>query len=88
MNKDKEIVVTQEVIEPEILDENGRPIGAEPRQAPHGQLPPHVHIFGGVFAVAFSFIMILVMAVVTLFIVLPLMILGKILGFQVRSFKR
>ncbi|MBQ7908586.1 MAG: hypothetical protein IJ311_03715 [Elusimicrobiaceae bacterium] len=80
----------KEVIEAEILDEKGMPvetagnqekIGAEFYQARAGFLT-------GFVALAFSFIMMLLMAVVTVFIVFPLMLLGRLLGMQIKTFRR
>lgn len=89
--KEKHTPPQEEVIEAEIIDENGLPVTPAQEDArcrAQDSARVHAHVFGGVFALAFSFIMILVMAVVTLFIIFPLMLLGKILGFQVKSFKR
>ncbi len=79
-----------EVIEAEVLDENGLPITKEPpRERVHAQADvAKASFFAGFFALAFSFIMILVMAVVTVFIVLPLMLLGRLLGMQIKTFRR
>ncbi len=89
MQEDKNIVSTAEVIEAEVLDEEGRPIGQESSASAK---PAHeqagASFLAGFFALAFSVLMILVMAVVTVFIVLPLMLLGRLLGMQVKTFRR
>ncbi len=86
--KEKEIVRAEEVIEPEILDENGRPIYEEekPKDAarPKGDMGG---IVSGFFVLAFGFLVTLFVAAFSILIVLPLMLLGRILGFQIRTFK-
>ena len=79
----------QEVIEAEILDENGLPVVAG-SSAKEQKRPYEVKagFLTGFFALAFSFIMILSMAVVTVFIVFPLMLIGRLLGLQVKTFRR
>lgn len=85
MEEKKELAAQNEVIEAEVLDENGRPLDEDPHiKTAHAR----AGFFAGFVALAFSFIMILVMAVVTVFIVLPLMLLGRLLGMQVKTFRR
>ncbi|MBR2392130.1 MAG: hypothetical protein IKA93_00955 [Elusimicrobiaceae bacterium] len=77
------------VIEPEILDENSRPIemsdcvkdSARPKGDTGG-------LIGGFFVLAFGFIMTLLVAVFSILVVLPLMLIGRLLGIQVRTFRR
>lgn len=83
MKEKNDIITTQEVVEPEILDEQGRPIHDDGAAGPTG---PQMKIYSGILAMAFSFIMLLLMAVFTIFIIFPLMLLGKILGVQVKTF--
>lgn len=87
--EDKDIVRAEEVIEPEILDENGNPVEDESRPKdsarPQGDMGG---VVGGVFVLAFGFIVTLLVAAFSIFIILPLMLLGRLLGFQVRTFKR
>jgi hypothetical protein len=45
-------------------------------------------IIGGVFVLAFGFIVTLLVAAFSIFIILPLMLLGRILGLQVKTFRR
>lgn len=77
------------VIEPEILDENGRPLAsAEPER----QEPIHIYhragFFAGFVALMFSVVMMLVMALVTVFIVAPILLLGRLSGMQIKTFRR
>lgn len=76
------------VIEAEVLDENGLPVAQDIPQERVRVYQARAGFLTGFFALAFSFIMILVTAAVTVFVVLPLMLLGRVLGMQVRSFRR
>lgn len=77
-----------QVIEAEVLDENGLPVAQDmPRERVH-VYQARAGFLSGFIALAFSFIIILVTAVVTVFIVLPLLLLGRVLGMQVKTFKR
>ena len=87
--ENKNLVRTEEIIEPEILDENGNPIGGE--HTPKDSARPkgdNGGIFGGILVLAFGFIMTLLVAAFSIFILVPLMLIGRVLGFQVRTFKR
>ncbi len=87
--EEKEIVRAEEIIEPEILDENGNSVEDESR--PKDSARPQGDtggIIGGVFVLAFGFIVTLLVAAFSIFIILPLMLLGRILGLQVRTFRR
>lgn len=75
-----------EVIEPEILDENGRVIHRPADKArPKGD---NGGFFGGLLVLAFGFLMTLLVGIFTVCIVLPLMLIGKILGFQIKTFHK
>ncbi len=88
MEENKNIVSTAEVIEAEVLDEEGRPVGPEASQEQFQAHVAHAGFFAGFAALAFSVIMILVMAVVMVFVVFPLMLLGRLLGMQIKTFRR
>ena len=84
---DKELrVIETEVIEPEVLDENGRPVNEKPQ--PHAGAA--VHVTRGVLAVisalVFTFLFSLLMALLALVIFIPVMIL-KMLGLVKSDFK-
>jgi hypothetical protein len=85
----REIIETEEIIEPEILDENGRPIETDDHvkdsARPKGDTGG---IIGGFFVLAFGFIMTMLVAVFSILVVLPLMLIGRLLGMQVRTFRR
>ena len=86
--KEKDIVQTEEVIEPEILDEHGRPIHPEPFRDSARPKGDTGGLLGGVFVLAFGFIVTLFVAVFSICILLPLMLLGRLLGMQVKTFRR
>lgn len=88
--ENKDLVRTEEIIEPEILDENGNPIGGEhtPKDSAARRKGDNGGIFGGVLVLALGFIMTLLVAAFSLLVVVPLMLIGRVLGFQVRTFKR
>lgn len=80
------------VIEPEVLDENGRVISrpqgdsrAQDHARPKGDSGG---FFGGLLVLAFGFFMTLLVAVFTVCVLLPLVLVGRLFGFQVRAFKR
>ena len=78
-----------QVVEAEILDENGQPINDEkkrPEQArPQGDLSG---VLGGILVLAFGFIMTLFVAAFSIFILLPLMLIGRVLGMEIKRFNR
>ena len=78
-----------QVVEAEILDENGQPIHDEkkrPEQArPQGDLSG---VLGGILVLAFGFIMTLLVAAFSILVVLPLMLLGRLFGLQIKTFRR
>ena len=86
--QEKEIIQTEEAIEPEILDENGRPISPEPAKDSARPKGDTGGLLGGVFVLAFGFIVTLFVAIFSSCILLPLMLLGRLFGMQVRTFRR
>ena len=88
MQEDKNIISSSKVVEAEVLDENGRPVGQEDNRENLQVHMARAGFFAGFVALAFSVIMLLVTAVVTVFIVLPLMLLGRLLGMQIKTFRR
>lgn len=86
----KENQPKKEVIEAEILDEHGQPIMPKDPQAQGHEAfgQAHAGFLTGFVALVFSFIMMLLMAVVSVFIIFPLMLLGRLLGMQVKTFRR
>ena len=79
----------KDVIEPEIIDETGQNISpvqpAKDHARPTGDTGG---LIGGFFVLAFGFIMTLLVAVFSILVVLPLMLIGRLLGMQVRTFRR
>lgn len=74
------------VIEPEILDEKGHVIHKPADHArPKGD---NGGFFGGLLVLAFGFLMTLLVGIFTVCVVLPLMLIGKILGFQIHTFRK
>lgn len=88
MNK-KEIVTTEEIVQAEVLDENGRPLfePKEPKDSarPKGDMGG---VFGGILVLSFGFIMTLFVAAFSIFILLPLMLIGRVLGMEIKRFTR
>ena len=86
----KEEQSEKQVIEAEVLDERGMPVAfAEESKTDRGEfVAARAGFLTGFVALAFSFIMMLLMAVVTVFIVFPLMLLGRLLGMQIKTFRR
>lgn len=75
-----------EVIEPEILDEKGQVINNPADKArPKGD---NGGFFGGLLVLAFGFLMTLLVGIFTVCVILPLMLIGKILGFQIHTFRK
>lgn len=101
---------TATVIEPEILDEQGRPLalraaaeketgarsGARAEAAEHAASgrAASIHIYhragflAGFIALAFTCMMMLLGALVTIFVVAPLLLLGRLIGLQVKSLQK
>lgn len=77
-----------EIIEAEVLDENGQPVETVVQTEPAEKDVARAGVFAGFVALAFSFVMILLMAVVMVFIVFPFMLLGRLLGMQVKNLRR
>ena len=85
----KNIQQFNKVIEPEILDEQGLPLtAAEHAEQPRAEVYRGAGVLTGFFALAFSFVMILLGALVTVFIIAPLLLLGRILGMQIKAFRK
>lgn len=88
MNK-QDIVTTEEIVEAEVLDENGRPVfeAAKPKDSarPKGDTGG---VFGGILVLSFGFIMTLFVAAFSIFILLPLMLIGRVLGMEIKRFNR
>ena len=76
-----------EVIEPEILDENGQPIAAPVPPGVHGDVYGKVGVFAGLFALIFSVIIMLLGVLVTVFVIAPLLLLGRLFGLQMLSIR-
>jgi len=76
------------VIEAEILDENGQPIAFAQAPRAHGDVYGRVGFLTGFFALIFSFVMILLGTLVTIFILTPLLLLGRLLGLRIKHFRR
>ncbi len=82
----KDTTQKPEIIEPEILDEKGRVINRPQDKArPKGD---NGGFFGGLLVLAFGFLMTLLVGIFTVCIVLPLMLIGKVLGFQIKTFHK
>lgn len=88
-----------QIIEAEILDEQGRPLEQEKALSSGIGPQPHVRYttqqtttragyLTGFVALAFSVVFILLMAVLSVCIILPLSLLARILGLQIRAFRR
>ncbi len=74
------------VIEPEIIDENGITISPEPDHArPQGDTSG---VLGGMLVLAVGFVMTVLVAAFTLLVLCPLMLLGRLFGWEMRRFKR
>ena len=86
--EEKEIIPTEEIIEPEILDEHGHPIHTGPAKDSARPKGDNGGIISGVFVLAFGFIMTMLVAVFSICVLLPLMLLGRLLGMQVKTFRR
>lgn len=77
------------VIEPEILDENGLPVSSD--SAPRDRARPQGDnggLLGGMFVLAVGFIATAAVILFSVLILCPLMLLGRLLHFEVRSFRR
>ena len=72
------------VIEPEILDEQGNIISRQDTAHTYHK----VGALTGFFAIAFSVVFLLVGAIVTVFIITPLLLVGRLLGLQIRRLKK
>lgn len=81
--------IRPQVVEAEILDENGQPINDEKKRSeqarPQGDLSG---VLGGILVLAFGFIMTLLVAAFSILVVLPLMLLGRLFGLHIKTFRR
>ncbi len=87
--KKQDIVTTEEIVEAEVLDENGHPVFEA--DAPKDSARPKGDtggIIGGILVLSFGFIMTLFVAAFSIFIVLPLMLIGRLLGMELKRFSR
>lgn len=86
----KQTTDKKEVIEAEVLDERGVPVVLGEEDPPKREefVGAHAGFLTGFVALAFSFVMMLLMAIVTVFIIFPLMLLGRLLGMQIKTFRR
>ena len=79
----------KQILEAEVVHQHSRSVG--PARVQEQPAPPpkaQAGFFAGFVALSFSVIMLLLAAVVTVFIIFPLMLLGRALGMQVKSFRR
>ena len=84
-------VIEAEIIEPEILDENGQSVsvpGGPSAPRAHGDVYGRVGLLTGFFAIAFSCVMLILGFLVTVFIVAPLILIGRLLGLQIKKLHR
>ncbi len=87
--KKQELAPAEEIVEAEVLDENGRPV-FEPN-APRDRARPKGDtggVLGGILVLSFGFIMTLFVAAFSIFILLPLMLIGRVLGMEIKRFRR
>ena len=74
------------VIEPEIIDENGVVVTPVPDRArPQGDTSG---VLGGMAVLAVGFVMTVVVALFTLLVVCPLVLLGRLFGWEIKKFRR
>ncbi|WP_424243969.1 hypothetical protein Dip510_001155 [Elusimicrobium posterum] len=78
-NKNEIEIIEAEVIEPEVLDQHGRPINEKPREnaAPHNI--PGRSLLAVIMVLVGTFLFSLLMALIAIVVFIPLMIL-KLLG--------
>ena len=72
------------VIEPEILDEQGRVIVRQDSVHTYSK----VGALTGFFALVFSSIFLIFWAILTIFIITPVLLLGRLLGLQIHRLKK
>lgn len=74
------------VIEPEIIDENGELVTSEPDHArPQGDTSG---VLGGMAVLAVGFVMTILVAAFTLLVLCPLMLLGRLFGWEMKRFRQ
>ena len=79
----------KQILEAEVLQQRSRPVGPARVQEERVASPSaRAGFFAGCVALSFSVMMLLLAAVVTVFIIFPLMLLGRALGMQMKSFRR
>lgn len=79
------------IIEAEIIDENGLPVPAQKTESPRPHARPKGDtggVIGGILVLSFGFIMTLFVAAFSIFILLPLMLIGRLLGMKIKRFTR
>ena len=79
---------TNDVIEPEIIDETGQLISPAPPQARARAQGDTGGLLGGLLVLAVGFLATVAVILFSVFIVVPLMLLGRLLGYQMRTFTR
>ena len=76
----------KQVIEPEIIDENGIPVVPQPDRArPQGDTSG---VLGGMAVLAIGFVMTILVAAFTLLVICPLMLLGRLFGWEIKRFRQ
>lgn len=77
--------VPNHVIEPEIIDENGRPVSPRDHARPQGD---NGGLLSGMLVLAVGFVTTVAVLLFSIFILCPFMLLGRLLHFEVRSLRR
>lgn len=73
------------VIEPEIIDENGVVVTPQADHArPQGDTSG---VLGGMLVLAVGFVMTILVAAFTLLVICPLMLLGRLFGWEIKRFR-
>lgn len=73
------------VIEPEIIDENGVVVTPQADHArPQGDTSG---VLGGMAVLAVGFVMTVLVAAFTILVICPLMLLGRLLGWEIKRFR-
>ncbi|MCQ2410553.1 MAG: hypothetical protein MJ053_03405 [Elusimicrobiaceae bacterium] len=77
-----------EIIEAEVIDENGRvisPVSSKDHARPQGD---NGGLLSGMLVLAVGFVATVAVLLFSIFILCPLMLLGRLLHFEVRSLRR
>ncbi len=78
-----------EVIEPEIIDETGQVISPAGAGRDHARVQGDTSgVFGGLLVLAVGFLTTLAVILFGLFVVVPLLLLGRLFGWQIHTWKR